>query len=649
VARITRSKSVPIQRDQPGRLTLSEEFELIRIEAQTLFPEDRLSMMPKVEEEVLEAIMTRVVKDLFDPLTGQIEELTQKFEDLQTADNPSPRNRPRINLSLPLRPLVPFSGGFGESVKEFTDKLKHSMVLQGVSEEDDTFACAYLESFLSGAALVFYKQRKTSRNAPANFAAWIDLVLEAFPEGRDSDVHQMLIYDRKQRACETVTEYEAELKRLATLAYSDLSTGSRDNIIRPIFLRGLLPEIRDVLKFKEFSNLVDALKAAKFIESQLFRDNMNNVTRNMKVDSAPAGEVQRQALKRLILETMEEIKSKKACFTCGSVYHLKRACPKRRRNVSWSNSVNNNAKRDVRQNRGFQRAPTPYRPAKMRPNLIPEQQQRSGNYFRLQPNYNGQNRPEYNRRKVNCIMSQSQSDNNDQIYDFNNDLIAHIFTIDTVAINYEIISPPAQEEQSWDEKEIAKITNMMCGNAIDDEAVMKEFFGPLDSWFTDGDIELIDLEADDLPGPSNQGKKIDTEHTENFSKSPLRNKVETSCWPRRPCKNSNRDSAFLSKVKLFLSAFLIVFFLGTSKAVGEIFNDCHERQQGFLLEIPKVVSCKPHMSDEVPYPVNITMWIPRRRPVPLVAYRCYKEIRKTCTETSLTWVKSYLIAQNRCL
>jgi len=76
----------------------------------------------------------------------------------------------------------------------------------------------------------------------------------------------------------------------------------------------------------------------------------------------------------------------------------------------------------------------------------------------------------------------------------------------------------------------------------------------------DGDIDLIDLGADDLPGSSNQGKKIETEHTENFSKSPLRNKVKTSFWPRSPCKNGNRDSAFLSKVKLFLCAFLIVYF-----------------------------------------------------------------------------------------
>jgi len=323
VARITRSNSVPIQRDQPGRLTLSEEFELIRIEAQTLIPEDRLSMMPKVEEEVLEAIMTRYVKDLFDPLTGQIEELTQKFEDLQTADNPAPRNRPRINLSLPLRPLVPFSGGFGESVKEFTDKLKHSMILQGVSEEDDTFSCAYLESFLSGAALVFYKQRKTSRNAPANFAEWIDVLLEAFPEGRDSDVHQMLIYDRNQRASETVTEYEAQLKRLATLAYSDLSTGSRDNIIRPIFLRGLRPEIRDILKYNEFSNLGETLKVAKFIESQIFRDGMSSTVQNMKVESGAVRDLPKESLKRQIVETINEMKDqrgKKACYTCGSFF-----------------------------------------------------------------------------------------------------------------------------------------------------------------------------------------------------------------------------------------------------------------------------------------------------------------------------------------
>jgi len=44
---------------------------------------------------------------------------------------------------------------------------------------------------LTGAALVFYKHKKNSRNEPTTFDEWIDALKEAFPEGRDADLHQM--------------------------------------------------------------------------------------------------------------------------------------------------------------------------------------------------------------------------------------------------------------------------------------------------------------------------------------------------------------------------------------------------------------------------------------------------------------------------
>jgi len=67
-----------------------------------------------------------------------------------------------------------------------------------------------------------------------------------------------------------VKEFQEELRKLALLAYPDLNNTSRDNIIRPIFIRGLQPGLKDVLEFREFSSFTEAVKTAKFVESQIF-------------------------------------------------------------------------------------------------------------------------------------------------------------------------------------------------------------------------------------------------------------------------------------------------------------------------------------------------------------------------------------------
>jgi len=83
----------------------------------------------------------------------------------------------------------------------------------------------------------------------------------------------------------TVLEFQEELRKLALLAYPDLNNSSRDNIIRPIFIIGLQPGIKYVLKFREFSSFTEAVKTAKFVESQIFRDVMSAPMMNIETDS----------------------------------------------------------------------------------------------------------------------------------------------------------------------------------------------------------------------------------------------------------------------------------------------------------------------------------------------------------------------------
>jgi len=127
----------------------------------------------------------------------------------------------------------------------------------------------------------------------------------AFPDGRDSDVHQQMFLDRRQKITESILEYVEELKNLAALAYPDLDKRARENIVRPIFLRNMKAQIREPMKFREFGNLTDAIKAASFIEAQLFREQFNGNNSSNLIGSNIAGAL-RNDLKNLIRSLLRE-------------------------------------------------------------------------------------------------------------------------------------------------------------------------------------------------------------------------------------------------------------------------------------------------------------------------------------------------------
>lgn len=70
--------------------------------------------MPRVKAEVLETVVANTVKDIFDPRTRQIYNLTQRIDHLGNDDQPVRNSRPRINMAMHMSLLSAFTGGFGE-------------------------------------------------------------------------------------------------------------------------------------------------------------------------------------------------------------------------------------------------------------------------------------------------------------------------------------------------------------------------------------------------------------------------------------------------------------------------------------------------------------------------------------------------------
>jgi len=154
-------------------------------------------------------------------------------------------------------------------------------------------------------------------------------------------------------------EYFDKLKKSVRAAYSTLKEDAMDLILKPIFVRGLLAKIYDGLKYRDFSNVHEAVKSARYAESQLFREDLY---RNPKVDNSinTLNVTDVTTMKSLTKELKQEIKDlrelllkrpqhaenremecgksghrandcrSKACFGCGAFGHIAKSCPKAR-------------------------------------------------------------------------------------------------------------------------------------------------------------------------------------------------------------------------------------------------------------------------------------------------------------------------------
>ena len=76
----------------------------------------------------------------------------------------------------------------------------------------------FIEANLSGSALAKYNEYCTSHRALDHTYSNIKNHLKTvFSVGRDADVHQQLIFDRKQRRNKTIDEFLSHLKKLLLL------------------------------------------------------------------------------------------------------------------------------------------------------------------------------------------------------------------------------------------------------------------------------------------------------------------------------------------------------------------------------------------------------------------------------------------------
>jgi len=241
------------------------------------------SPMPTDAElsEIMQETITTAVQSFVEPLVTKLENMDIKLNTIQHVGTNGIPVQQKLNGFFSFRPPPPFSGGIGESYDEFFDRLQQYMLMQGIDGtgvQDNRFQLAYLENNLSGAALATFKELRKKPNMQ-DFASVAAGMKTAFQEGRDSDVYQQIIHDRKQKRTESVIEYFNALKTLSLAAYPDLDEKARESIIKITFSRGLLNEIRQALRLRVFKQLSDLVRTAQFIESQIAKDSLYDSTK----------------------------------------------------------------------------------------------------------------------------------------------------------------------------------------------------------------------------------------------------------------------------------------------------------------------------------------------------------------------------------
>jgi len=151
--------------------------------------------------ELVQETVSSALQSFLDPLAAKLENMDIKLNTIQHVGAPNITVSHTLNNFLSFRPPPPFSGAVGESLANFLDRLNQYMLMQGIDgngHNDDRFQQAYLENSLTGAALASYKELKKKPNVQ-DFSRLVVELKKLYPEGRDADLYQQLIFDRKLR------------------------------------------------------------------------------------------------------------------------------------------------------------------------------------------------------------------------------------------------------------------------------------------------------------------------------------------------------------------------------------------------------------------------------------------------------------------
>lgn len=171
-------------------------------------------------------------------------------------------------------PPPPFRGAPGD---DFNDWIKRFNRWALCCHHNKLRKCEILPVLLEGRAAHVYDA--VPAIIRANFDALTDLLSERLQPPQLSDLKSVELHTREQRPGEPITDYARDIQTLTRQAYPKIDATAQDQIMKRIFLNGLLPAFRTFAMLSDPASFDKAVTAARRQEAQQqFNDVRNGLS-----------------------------------------------------------------------------------------------------------------------------------------------------------------------------------------------------------------------------------------------------------------------------------------------------------------------------------------------------------------------------------
>ncbi len=185
-------------------------------------------------------------------------------QELPNSEEQFPENNLEpIRDSMLFKPPPPFRGIPGEDFREWLKRFNRWALCCHYSQ---LRKCEILPVLLEGRAENVYDALPIQ--ARGDFDALSKTLLERLQPPRLSDLKSVVLHAREQRSGEAVIDFARDIQKLTRQAYPNVDTSGQDQIMKRIFLNGLLPALRTFVMYSDPETFDDAVTAAQRQEAQ---------------------------------------------------------------------------------------------------------------------------------------------------------------------------------------------------------------------------------------------------------------------------------------------------------------------------------------------------------------------------------------------
>jgi len=204
-------------------------------------------------------------------------------------------------------------------------------------EWTDNYKRTVLPTFLRGPAEIVFNGIPADRRSNLTYNQLTDFLRSRFNPAHTMELRSAELHTRRQHIGEPVQDYAINIQRLTMEAYPDVDNKVRDQLMRRIFIAGLLPELWRVVIPMNPKSFTDAESQAKAAEAQLLLLARQSYQYSVLNDNSSGSRTFSRAqtptrtgyrTNQLKVQFDRTVDGRPICFNCGIAGHIAVRCRK---------------------------------------------------------------------------------------------------------------------------------------------------------------------------------------------------------------------------------------------------------------------------------------------------------------------------------